>query len=357
MTYLLAIKTAVILFPLLAFLITGPFILFQYHKYTSISPLKTLIIYSFIFYLLCTYFLVILPLPSRDSVINNPDWMIQIIPFHFIIDFIKETPLILKDPRTYISAIVDPSFYVVAFNILLFVPFGMFLRYYKGYSLKKIIIVSLLLSAFFEFTQLTRLYGLYPKPYRLCDIDDLILNTLGGIVGYLWMFDLEKRIPSKEKLELLAYEKGKTISPLRRITLFLLDFILYSMITIFTKGKHPFLIFVIYFTLIPIIYQQKTLGSAFLNIRVVKTKESILYYLRPYFIYFYYILLPYGLFFLGKILVEYLKNKNLSTIIYLWIIITIFIFYTINIFITFIKKRRFYDYIFSTKYENITKKQ
>ncbi|HIT23271.1 MAG TPA: VanZ family protein [Candidatus Faecimonas intestinavium] len=180
MTYLLAIKTAVILFPLLAFLITGPFILYQYHKYTSISPLKTLIIYSFIFYLLCAYFLVILPLPSKDSVINNPDWMIQMIPFHFIVDLIKENPLILGNPKTYISAILDPSFYVVAFNILLFVPFGMFLKYYKGYSLKKIILASLLLSAFFEFTQLTRLYGLYPKPYRLCDIDDLILNTMVG---------------------------------------------------------------------------------------------------------------------------------------------------------------------------------
>ena len=108
MTYLLAIKTAVILFPLLAFLITGPFILYQYHKYTSISPLKTLIIYSFIFYLLCAYFLVILPLPSKNSVINNPDWMIQMIPFHFIVDLIKENALILGNAKTYISAILGP---------------------------------------------------------------------------------------------------------------------------------------------------------------------------------------------------------------------------------------------------------
>lgn len=68
----------------------------------------------------------------------------------------------------------------------------MFLRYYKSYSIKKVIISSFILSAFFEFTQVTRLYGIYPKPYRLCDIDDLILNTLGGVVGYLWMLDLEK---------------------------------------------------------------------------------------------------------------------------------------------------------------------
>ena len=102
MNYLLAIKTAVVIFPLLALMITGPFILHQYHKFASIEPLKTIIIYGFIFYLLCAYFLVILPLPKLEDVINNPDWMIQTIPFHFIIDFLKETPLVLSSPKTYI---------------------------------------------------------------------------------------------------------------------------------------------------------------------------------------------------------------------------------------------------------------
>ena len=76
----------------------------------------------------------------------------------------------------------------------------MFLRYYKHFSVKKVLKYSLLLSAFFEFTQLTRLYGIYPKPYRLCDIDDLLLNTLGGVVGYLWMLDLEKKTSKKRRI-------------------------------------------------------------------------------------------------------------------------------------------------------------
>ena len=211
MNYLFAIKTAVIIFPILSLLITGPFILYQYHKFASIEPLKTIIIYSFIFYLLCAYFLVILPLPKVDDVINNPDWMIQGIPFYFIVSFFKETPLVLSRPSTYLKTIFHPSFYVVFFNILLFVPLGMFLRYYKGYSLKKVIRSSLLLSLFFEFTQLTRLYGIYPKPYRLCDIDDLILNTIGGVVGYLFMLDLENVLPKVEKLEALAYKKGEDL--------------------------------------------------------------------------------------------------------------------------------------------------
>lgn len=352
MTYLLAIKTAVILFPLLAFLITGPFILYQYHKYTSISPLKTLIIYSFIFYLLCAYFLVILPLPSKDSVINNPDWMIQMIPFHFIVDLIKENPLILGNPKTYISAILDPSFYVVAFNILLFVPFGMFLKYYKGYSLKKIILVSLLLSAFFEFTQLTRLYGLYPKPYRLCDIDDLILNTMGGVVGYLWMLDLEKRIPSKIQLEQQAYEKGKTVSPLRRISIFILDFLIYIAITIFLGTKHPILIFIIYFTIIPNFFHNKTLGSAFLNVKIESSKETYQYLLRPYFLYFYYIYFPYKILMLGSQLGTIIGGEKIRIIFYLLLILTVFFFYIGNIFYLIIKNKIFYDKLLKVNYKN-----
>ena len=357
MNYLLAIKTAVVIFPLLALIITGPFILHQYHKFASIEPLKTILIYSFIFYLLCAYFLVILPLPKLEDVINNPDWMIQTIPFHFIIDFLKETPLVLSSPKTYIQAIMHPSFYVVFFNILLFIPFGMFLKYYKHFSVKKVFKYSLLLSAFFEFTQLTRLYGIYPKPYRLCDIDDILLNTLGGVVGYLWMLDLEKRLPKKEELEILAYKKGENVSPLRRTTLFFLDLFLYITFTILAKGFHPILIFIIYFTVIPFFYHHKTLGSSFLNIKITKTKNTILYYLRPYFIYCYYLLLPYGIFYIATIIGHYISSSSVAIIFYLSIVIMVFLFYLINMFLLFIHKSRFYDTLFSTKLESTIKEK
>lgn len=357
MNYLLAIKTAVVIFPLLALMITGPFILHQYHKFASIEPLKTIIIYGFIFYLLCAYFLVILPLPKLEDVINNPDWMIQTIPFHFIIDFLKETPLVLSVPKTYIQTIMHPSFYVVFFNILLFIPFGMFLRYYKHFSVKKVLKYSLLLSAFFEFTQLTRLYGIYPKPYRLCDIDDILLNTLGGVVGYLWMLDLEKRLPKKEELERLAYKKGENVSPLRRTTLFFLDLFLYITFTILAKGWHPILMFIIYFTIIPIFYNHKTLGSSFLNIKTTKTKNTLLYYLRPYFIYSYYLLLPYGIFYMATIIGHYISSSSAAIIFYFSIVIMVFLFYLINMFLLFIHKSRFYDTLFSTKLESTIKEK
>ena len=52
MSYLSTLKTAFLLFPFVAFIVTIPFILIEYHKYGSISKIRVLIIYSFILYLL-----------------------------------------------------------------------------------------------------------------------------------------------------------------------------------------------------------------------------------------------------------------------------------------------------------------
>lgn len=62
---------------------------------------------------------------------------------------------------------------------------GIYLRYYFKKDLKKTLLITFLVSLFFELTQLTSLYGIYNAPYRIFDLDDLILNTFGGFLGYL----------------------------------------------------------------------------------------------------------------------------------------------------------------------------
>ena len=81
-------------------------------------------------------------------------------------------------------SIKDATFYVPAFNVLMLIPFGMYLRYYFKCSFKKTLLFTALLSLLFELTQLSGLYFLYPGPYRLADIDDIIQNTTGGCIGY-----------------------------------------------------------------------------------------------------------------------------------------------------------------------------
>ncbi len=63
-------------------------------------------------------------------------------------------------------------------NIILFIPFGVFVSYImKTRRTFPIIIISLITSGVIEYTQL--------KIGRTFDIDDIILNVIGGFVGYL----------------------------------------------------------------------------------------------------------------------------------------------------------------------------
>ena len=280
MNYITVIKYAALFFPFFAFLFTLPFILTQYHKYGSISLLKSFIIYMFIFYIICAYFLVILPLPTIEEVRILSTPKTQLIPFKFIMDFIKETSLEITSPSTYLLAIKESCFYIPVFNIFLTIPYGIFLRYYLKCNLKQTTIYTFILSLFFELTQLTGLYFIYPRSYRLFDVDDLILNTLGGIIGYLIAKPIIKIIPSLDEINYEAREKGKIISGFRRSLSFILDTILLTTILIITNIILSYNIYInliiilAYTVLLPIILDSSTPLQKFLNIRVVDYEEN-----------------------------------------------------------------------------------
>ena len=183
-TYFIAIKSALILFPFIAVFITFPYMVFQYRKYGSIPWFRSAVLYSFVLYVLCMYLLIILPLPSKEEVLNTTGPITQLLPFQFVRDFFKETIFVIDQPETWLPAMKQNCFLQVVCNILLFVPFGIYMRYYFRCNWKKVFLFSFLLSLFFELTQLSGLYGIYKRPYRLFDVDDLFLNTSGGMVGF-----------------------------------------------------------------------------------------------------------------------------------------------------------------------------
>ena len=66
-------------------------------------------------------------------------------------------------------------------NILAFIPLGIFIPVLMGnklFSGVKVLLLSLLLSLGYEVTQLVTGMGIF-------DVDDLMLNTLGGLIGYI----------------------------------------------------------------------------------------------------------------------------------------------------------------------------
>lgn len=224
--YLDDIVAGLIVFPFLALVITVPFMVYQYRKFGSIPWWRTTIIYLFVFYLLCAYFLVILPLPeSRTAVVPYAQHP-QLVPFNFIIDFLNGSGLDPADPRSWLRSVGASSFYEVFFNVLLLMPFGMVLRYYFQRTWWQTVLLGFSVSLFFELSQLTGLFGLYEHPYRLFDVDDLITNTFGALLGFWVMGPAVKRLPRMVMLNHEAREQGVRVSLTRRALAFLIDLFL-----------------------------------------------------------------------------------------------------------------------------------
>lgn len=121
------------------------------------------------------------PFPYQDELLesmisNNEGLSNNFIPFCTIIS-------ILKDTITYHSYII--LCYQFFGNIILFIPLGFSSFYYfkNNKRFLRTVCFSLLISFFVEAEQ-----GLFNSMlrvnYRSVDIDDIILNTMGGILGY-----------------------------------------------------------------------------------------------------------------------------------------------------------------------------
>ncbi len=176
-----------------------PYAIYNYRKRGQVPVKRTLVGYTFLWYLVAAYFLVILPLPSRESVegLNTVHYNLE--PFVFVEHFLRYSGIDLSNPATYPSALLQPTAYTVYFNLLLFLPLGVYLRKYFQVTFLKTLLAGFLLSLFFELTQLTGLYGVYPRPYRIFNVDDLMVNTLGAATGFLIAPLLKPWTPEIEK--------------------------------------------------------------------------------------------------------------------------------------------------------------
>ncbi|MEV0675653.1 VanZ family protein [Actinosynnema sp. NPDC050436] len=89
----------------------------------------------------------------------------------------------------------SPALWQVLLNVVLFVPMGFLLRYRFGRGPVTSAVVGVLVSASVELVQGTAVLGLYPCPYRLADVDDVLTNTTGTVVGWLVAIPLARVLP------------------------------------------------------------------------------------------------------------------------------------------------------------------
>ncbi len=267
---------ALISFPIVAGVFTLPYVIYCYRKYGSVLIMRVVCVYAFIYYLMSVYCLAILPFPSADS---EPTQRvgINLIPFSYVPEILtKEVEFSLSDPSTWMSAFFSSGLYEPLLNILMFLPLGVFLRYYFGWSFKRTVLSAFLLSFFLEFTQYTATYGLAPYRYRLADVNDLIDNTLGGIIGYAVTPLLTFMLPTRERLNQVSYQRGARVSYVRRAFALIMDSLLLFVLVMpldLLLPDHFTLLHTVctfaYFTFLPFYWGGRTIGKSLVRIRIV----------------------------------------------------------------------------------------
>lgn len=84
-----------------------------------------------------------------------------------------------------VTTLTGTTFLQIAFNVVFFVPLGVLIAYRTKHGVLFAAALGLGVSLLIELTQGTGIWGIYPCPYRLADVDDLIANTAGAIIGWV----------------------------------------------------------------------------------------------------------------------------------------------------------------------------
>lgn len=163
---------AIAIWPFLSLLLTLPVLALLYHRDNRLRFTSALTAYLVVLYLIALACFTMYPMPENPATYCAAHHLRpQLNPFEFIHD-------IRTDGITGVMQL--------AMNVVFFLPLGYFMKRVFRWKFVTALPAMFLTSLLIETTQLTGIWGIYPCAYRLFDVDDLITNTLGGILGYAW---------------------------------------------------------------------------------------------------------------------------------------------------------------------------
>jgi glycopeptide antibiotics resistance protein len=197
----------------------APFVAVNYRRYGRLTIRHTLTWLAFTVYFLAIWTYTLLPLPDQSIVrCAHP----QLQPFYFVAD-------LFKYPVDSVGALLrNPVVLQTGLNVVLFLPLGFFLRALFGKGVGWTVLAGAALSLFVEVTQLTGVWGLYPCAYRLFDVDDLISNTFGALLGGVIALAAPRRWVSARPLQ-IGQPTPVTVG--RRLTAMAVDLVFIWLVT------------------------------------------------------------------------------------------------------------------------------
>lgn len=289
--YVEDIVAGVLLFPLVAALLTLPYAIVQYRRYGLIPWMHTVGFCTFVLYLLCALCLVTMPLPSDPSALDAGRETMRLKPFSFVWDIARQGAKAYAATGSFLSVLAVPALYGAVFNLLLTVPLGVYLRCLFHRSWWQTMLAGFACSLFFELTQLTGDWGLYPVPYRLFDADDLITNTAGTLLGYALGGPLGRLLPDMRAVRHELGDRALRASATRRGLSFLVDmmlsvavWLLASFLASAVAGgadawsslnfRLLFVLQVLFLCAVPALTGGQTLGQRVFKLRIVRPDAS-----------------------------------------------------------------------------------
>lgn len=160
----------------------------QYRRHGRLSWRRTITTVAVVLYGFGLFSYTMLPLPATRDAFCRPGMVTtQMVPGQFVDDF-KATIL----ERGLSGFATSFTLWQVLFNVILFMPLGILaVRWLRG-NIFTALVLGAAASLAIELTQYTGVWGLYTCAYRVADVDDLIMNTsgalLGAIIAYLPIF-------------------------------------------------------------------------------------------------------------------------------------------------------------------------
>ncbi|MEU3272325.1 VanZ family protein [Saccharomonospora sp. NPDC006951] len=147
-------------------------------KYGRIEPRKLVVTAGVILYACLGLAVVFLPLPTGDS--SGLSQTMQLVPFQWVSDVEREAAT-----SGIAGGLSTLAFQQMAMNVLLFVPLGIFAKLLWQRGPAKTVLIGFAVSFAVEVTQVTANFGTAPFVYRIFDVDDLLNNTAGALLGWI----------------------------------------------------------------------------------------------------------------------------------------------------------------------------
>lgn len=280
-TFLLPVKTALVLFPLIVLVVLLPVAVVSYRRRGRAGGWTTVAFYCFLFYLLAAVMQTVVPLPRDPAgycAVHTYASTPQLRPGYFL-QVVSERA---AGDWSLGSIMRNAALWSTALNVVLLAPLGFFLRYLVGTRFLPAVAVGFGASLLLELTQLTGLWFVYPCAYRLFSVDDLILNTAGAAVGWLLAGPLGRLLPALEpERDRRRYASRVTAS--RRLFALLTDMVGFAvlvglvlgLVVLFggrTADRGPIVavLAVVWFLLVPIL-TGSTVGKRAMLLRVERT--------------------------------------------------------------------------------------